>query len=81
LATTTLTRQALNTAWNLSRETAGKRGPETDNVFAARLCLIPSPGRPVQANKALVVRALVFVLAPALSSYPLTAACLPALDA
>lgn len=43
--------------------------------------LIPSPGRPVQANEALVVCALAFILAAALSSYPLTAAGLPGMDA
>jgi trk system potassium uptake protein TrkH len=43
--------------------------------------LIPAPGRPVQANEALVVSALAFILAAALMTWPLAAAHMPLLDA
>ncbi len=43
--------------------------------------LIPGPARPIQANEALVVSALAFVVAAALLTFPLTAAGLPLLDA
>lgn len=43
--------------------------------------LIPPPVRPVQANEALVVATLAFVLAAALLTFPLTAAGLTPLDA
>jgi trk system potassium uptake protein len=43
--------------------------------------LLPAPARPVQANEALVVSALAFVLAAGLLTYPLSAAGLPVLDA
>ncbi len=42
---------------------------------------LPAPARPIQANEALVVSALAFVLAATLMTYPLGAAGLPALDA
>ncbi len=43
--------------------------------------LLPAPARPIQANEALVVSALAFVMAAALMTFPLTAAGLAPLDA
>lgn len=43
--------------------------------------LLPAAARPIQANEALVVSALAFVVAAGLMTYPFTAAGLPALDA
>jgi trk system potassium uptake protein TrkH len=45
------------------------------------LARLPAPARPIQANEALVVSALAFVLAATLMTHPLGAAGLPALDA
>lgn len=42
---------------------------------------LPPSGRPLQANEALVVTALAFILAPALLTIPLASAGLPLLDA
>jgi trk system potassium uptake protein len=42
---------------------------------------LPAPARPIQANEALVVSALAFILAAGLMTYPFGAAGLPALDA
>ena len=51
-------------------------------ALALGLCaLLPAPARPIQANEALAVSALVFVVAAALMTYPLTAAGLSPLDA
>ncbi len=51
-------------------------------ALALGVCaLLPAPAGPIQANEALVVSALAFVIAAALMTYPVTAARLPPLDA